>query len=348
MVLAGLFIILAIVLLAPFSVKVIEEELEIFLFVMGCIAVTLTSQWSRGLIGEALSEPLKIAAAVFVAGLLFMFLQKPLARNVQRIAGALGVKVFVFLVIAGLGFLSSVITAIIAAFVLVEIFSCLALERKDKIFPVILACFSIGLGAALTPIGEPLSTIAIAKLKSSPYYADFFFLLRHLGVFIVPGIVLFGLLGAISAPAQLRPESPDKDRAVEKPREDFRDVLIRTVKIYFFVVALVLLGKGFKPMVDTYILGISYQGLYWINTISAVLDNATLAAAEISPGMSLLQIKSALLGLLLAGGMLIPGNIPNIICAGKMKIKSSEWARCGVPLGLTVMAAFFLVVALGS
>jgi len=107
-----------------------------------------------------------------------------------------------------------------------------------------------------------------------------------------------------------------------------------------------LLGRGFKPIVDAFILKIPYQGLYWINLVSAILDNATLAAAEISPGMSLLQIKSCLLGLLIAGGMLIPGNIPNIISAGKLKIKSSEWAKFGVPLGLAVMAAYFFLLML--
>lgn len=91
-------------------------------------------------------------------------------------------------------------------------------------------------------------------------------------------------------------------------------------------------------------LKISHQGLYWLNMVSAVLDNATLAAAEISPSMSILQIKSALLGLLIAGGMLIPGNIPNIICAGKLKIKSSEWAQFGLPLGLLVMIGYFFLL----
>lgn len=39
---------------------------------------------------------------------------------------------------------------------------------------------------------------------------------------------------------------------------------------------------------------------------SAILDNATLAAAEIGPSLSEAQIKSALLGLLISGDMLIP------------------------------------------
>jgi predicted cation transporter len=62
--------------------------------------------------------------------------------------------------------------------------------------------------------------------------------------------------------------------------------------------------------------------------------------------MSLIQIKSALIGLLIAGGMLIPGNIPNIICAGKLRIKSSEWAKFGVPLGLVVMMVYFFLLSI--
>ena len=85
-------------------------------------------------------------------------------------------------------------------------------------------------------------------------------------------------------------------------------------------------------------------GLYWVNMVSAVLDNATLAAAEINPSLSLTQITSALMGLLISGGMLIQGNIPNIIAAGKMGITSKEWARVGIPLGLALMAGFFCIL----
>lgn len=343
MIFIGLFIILGIVLLAPFSVKRVEEELEIFLFAMGCLAVTITSQWRISLVEEALIEPVKITLAVFIAGFLFRALQKPIARNVNKLADSIGLKAFAFLVIAGLGFLSSMITAIIAALVLVEIISHLTLDRKHEVTLVILACFSIGLGAVLTPIGEPLSAITTVKLSGQPYQADFLFLMRNLRGFIVPGVLIFAFLGYLVVPE----ERKKKDHGLAGGREeDINDISLRAVKVYFFMMALVLLGKGFKPIVDAFILKIPYQGLYWINIISAVLDNATLAAAEISPGMSLLQIKSCLLGLLIAGGMLIPGNIPNIISAGKLKIKSSEWARLGIPLGLAAMSAFFFLLIL--
>lgn len=132
MMLIGLFIILAVVLIAPFSVKIIEEELEIFLFVIGCIAVTITSQWGLSLLKEALRAPLAIASAVFVFGLLFKTLQKTIAHTIKGIAGAIGVKLFTFLLIVLLGFLSGIITAIIAALVLVEITICLALKENTK------------------------------------------------------------------------------------------------------------------------------------------------------------------------------------------------------------------------
>ncbi len=50
------------------------------------------------------------------------------------------------------------------------------------------------------------------------------------------------------------------------------------------------------------------------------------------------------MGLLIAGGMLIPGNIPNIIAAGKLGITSREWAEVGLPIGLVLMALFFVIL----
>jgi predicted cation transporter len=340
MVFIGLFVILALVLLLPFFVKKVEEELEIFLFLMGCLAVTITWQWEVYLVKEAFIEPIKITLAVFIAGFIFNAFQKQITHNVNKTADAIGLKSFVFLVIVILGFLSSVITAIIAALVLVGIINCLLLERKHEIRIVILACYSIGLGAALTPIGEPLSTIVIAKLKTPPYNADFFFLLKNLWFYVVPGVLFFGLLGAF-----LMPNKRKEGNSIGTCKEEkVKEVVIRAAKVYLFVMALIFLGKGFKPIIDAYISKIPYQGLYWLNIISAILDNATLAAAEIGPSMRVIQLKSALLGLLIAGGMLIPGNIPNIISAGKLKIKSSEWAKFGVPLGLAVMLVYFFIL----
>ena len=83
----GLFVILLLVLSLPFLVKLVEENLEMFLFIMGLLAVTVTSQWSWGLVEEGLLEPIKIAAAVLVAGFLFTFARSHVKKAVDSMTG---------------------------------------------------------------------------------------------------------------------------------------------------------------------------------------------------------------------------------------------------------------------
>ena len=342
LVIGGLAIVMGLVLVLPFSVKKVEEELEAFLFIMGVLAVSISRLWSRHLVEEALIEPIKITLAVFFAGLIFKFIRPKVGKWTTALAQRFGYNVLFFIIVVGLGLLSSVITAIIAALVLSEVISALRLPRSLEVKIVIISCFSIGLGAVLTPLGEPLSTIAVSKLKGEPYHADFFFLLKMLGLWVVPVILGLGIL-----PAFLKDKGETKgDTLTEDKPEGFKDVVIRALKVYLFVLALVFLGKGFTPVVDKYLVRAPAAALYWVNIVSAILDNATLTAAEISPAMSLYTIKCALAGLLIAGGMLIPGNIPNIICASKLSIKSKEWAVFGVPLGMVIMIGFFIVLML--
>jgi predicted cation transporter len=142
--------------------------------------------------------------------------------------------------------------------------------------------------------------------------------------------------------ATVEEETMSDDEEMEQ--ETWKGIIIRALKVYLFVMALVFLGEGFYPLIDKYILVLDYRLLYWVNMISAILDNATLAAAEISVEMSILQIEAILMGLIIAGGMLIPGNIPNIISASKLRIGSKEWAKIGVPFGLVVMVIFYLIL----
>ncbi len=240
--------------------------------------------------------------------------------------------------IVALGLASSVITAIITALLLVELVNCMPLHRKSKINIVIIACSSIGLGAVLTSLGEPLSTIAISKLQGAPYHAGFFFLLEKLGLYIIPGVLAMGVLGVILTGEATKQECI----TTTEDTETLRDVGLRAAKVYIFVMALLLLGAGMKIIIDKYFTAIPSEVLFWLNMVSAILDNATLTAAEIAPSLSLAQISAALMGLLIAGGMLIPGNIPNIISANKLGITSKEWARLGIPRGLVVMLIYFV------
>lgn len=341
----GLLLILLCVLLLPFFVKPAERNLELFLFVMGILSVTLSGLWSSDLVLEGLSTPVNpkhpIVEVVFISSLIFRYFSRWIHRVVDKTVEFLGLRVFVFLLIVVSGLLSSVITAIIASLVLVQVISQLKLDKRTETNLAVITCFSIGLGAVLTPVGEPLSTIATAKLKGAPYHAGFFFLFNNLWRYILPGVFACGLLGYFSCR-----ENPGHERGLygDTRIESIRHILERAAKVYVFITALVLLGRGFEPFINVYLIRLHPGILYWINMVSAVLDNATLAAAEISPDMSLLQLRSVLMGLLISGGILIPGNIPNIISAGKLNISSREWAKAGVPLGLVAMVVYFVII----
>jgi predicted cation transporter len=340
-----LFLILALIFVLPLVVKPIEENLEIFLFVMGILAAIAGKALNVGLAAEIFSDVYLyvIVAIVLGGGFLFRVLSEKMSGG--RVHSALKnapAALSAFLLTVVLGLLSSVITAIVASLFLVEIVNLLPLSRAGKIRVNIAACFSIGLGAVLTPVGEPLATIVIGRLAKDPaLHADFFYMIRTLGIYVLPGIFAFGLLAAYFAKKDGAAAAEEEEKIA---LESYPAIVFRALKIFLFLIALNLLGSGFKPIIDAYVMHIPSMGLYWINMCSAILDNATLASAEISASMQQGQIVAILMGLLVSGGMMIPGNIPNIISAGKLKIKSREWIRLGVPLGLIAMAVYFAVI----
>lgn len=336
----GLIIILLLVLFLPFT-KLVEKNLEIFLFIMGVASVLVSQVLDWPLIKEALVHPISITIAVLVAGLLFRWFKDPIEKGTLAIGRAVPFRVFIALFVIILGLISSIITAIVAAIILASIVPILRLDRKSSIRLVILACYSIGLGAVLTPIGEPLSTITVGKLNE-----DFFYLLKLVGPSVVPSVLLVGIASAFAI------KVPNKDdlsaSSGDSDVESYAEIVIRSAKIYLFVMALTFLGAGFEPFIEKYLLGLSPLILYWINILSAILDNATLAAAEISPAMDATTIRAILMGLMISGGMLIPGNIPNIIAAGKLNITSREYASFAFPIGLIMMGIYFVIMLISG
>src|SRR5205085_7347025 len=102
----------------------------------------------------------------------------------------------------------------------------------------------------LTPLGEPLSTIAVAKLSGAPHHATFFYLLHLLGGFTVATLIVW----AIAAMYFVRPARDDTERTLTATahKENIREVLVRSLKVYLFVMALIFLGGGFRPLIDAY------------------------------------------------------------------------------------------------
>jgi predicted cation transporter len=321
------------VLVCPVLVKPVEQNLELFFLGAGAVASAATGQWSKTLLDAAVTEPVPLTIAVLVFGIIARLLRPALDRAVARLVKSVGPRWIYFALIILLGLFSSVITAVIAALILVETIAVLKLDRHSEAAAVVLACFAIGLGAALTPVGEPLGTIAISALNT-----DFWYLVRLLGPLVVAGILIVGVI-SLFLPARYG-HSLNADAHFDT----WSEIVIRAFKVYVFVAGLVGLSWGLRPLVDEYISRMPHWALFWMNSISAIVDNATLTAAEIGPSLSRVQQRSVLMGLLISGGMLIPGNIPNIVAAGRLGITSREWARVGLSAGVPLMAVCFIVM----
>jgi len=334
-----LTIVILLALFLPFTIHAVEQQLEVFLFILGLIAVTAIGAWNWHLVKDALTEPVKISLAVLIIGLLFKRFRLNITHFIEHIEQKIGLRKTIILLVGVLGLFSSIITAIVAALILCEIAATLRLTRRDTLHVIIMGCFAIGLGAVLTPIGEPLSTIVVSKLSGEPHHAGFFYLLHLLWYLIIPGVAFFAYMAGRTKDEQVKTQ-----QHVEL--DSSKDILVRAAKVYLFIMALVFFGHGLTPLAEISIMKLPLAALYWANSISAILDNATLAAAEIVPTMTNTQIEFLLMGLVISGGFLIPGNIPNIICASKFKIKSKEWAKQALPIGAACMLVYFLLLEL--
>lgn len=333
---------IVVVLVLPLTVHKVEENLELFLFACGAFAVTVSHMWSGHLVLTALKDPIKITLAVLVAGLLFRQFNTHLQKLTHKAVKTIGLRWTLFLIVLILGLTSSIITAIIAALILAEITVMLPLEKAGRIKLVTFCCYAIGMGAVLTAIGEPLGTVVISKLSGPPHNAGFFYLIQHLGWFVLGGILF--MAGLASSIREKQQRAPGAKAAEMGSDSTVKGIAIRAGKVYLFVMALTFLGDGLKPLALKTITHLSAGWLYWINMLSAVLDNATLAAIEVTPVIDDRTLTFLLMSLVVSGGMLIPGNIPNIICASKLGIKSKEWVKAAFGIGIVLLIAYFVIL----
>src|SRR5271168_3416993 len=237
----GLGAILLVVLFGPVMFEPIGQNIEVFFLIVGAFASAISGQWGRELLRSAVTEPIALTVAVLAFGVVVRLVRPWLDNGVKRLVKIVEPRWIYFGLIIVLGLLSSVITAVIAALVLVEAIALLKLDRDSEIAAVVLACFAIGLGAALTPVGEPLGTIAIAALKT-----DFWYLARLLGPLVLSGIVIVGVL-SLFLPARYG-HSLNADAHIDS----WTEVVTRAGKVYLFVAGLVGLSWGLRPTIDQY------------------------------------------------------------------------------------------------
>jgi predicted cation transporter len=326
-------IILAALLAGPLFFGPLEHNLEPYCLTLGITAVTVGEQWDWHLLRKATLDPLPITITVVGAGILFGALRPVLDRGFSAMRRLLPRPLVAGLVVLIIGLLSSAITAVVAALMLVEGVALMGLGPAERTRVVVLGCFAIGLGSALTPIGGPLSTLAASAMN-----LDFADLFRLLSPWVVPGVAAVSGLAAYYARG-----SYDLIGASAQVREGPGQAMMQGLRIFAFIAGLILIGEACAPVASRYVGALSDAALFWANMISAALDNATLVAVEfhrIDPQ----RAQAALLSLLVSGGMLIPGNVPNIVCANKLSMRSTEWARIGLPLGLVMLGLYFAVL----
>ena len=355
--------ILVTILVVPLTFRQVEERLEVFFLVMGLIAAAISGKLGIDLLIKAAEEPIMIhgipigiVQVVLLAGLAFYYLRERVVSAINAVAARIGPEKLVAILALMLGLGSSVVSAIVGSVILAEILRVLKLSHRAKIYAGILGAYSIGIGAALLPIGEPLSTIAISKLGEDPLY-----LLRLLSPIVIPLVILFSALSFIIVKRVERIEKLEAETVaksihvqptidVVEPEPGLMEVVIRAVKVYAFIAALVMLGESMEPLVDAWFKHLPPWALYILGAISSAVDNATLTAAIVSPelveayGHS--AIRSFLSSLLVSGGFLIPGNVPNIVIASVIGIRFVEWARIAVPIGAPIFIALAPIVLL--
>ena len=326
----------------PLASKWVESHLEIFLLSVGAAAVTISGGWSVSFVYETLNAPVNVAFIVLVVSVIFgnysRYIFRVLFAFFKRVEPQFSFAALVFV----LGLCSSLISVTVAALVLAEVLKVVALERTTTVKVTVFACYAIGLGAVLTPLAEPLSLIINNALSGPPHYADFFFLTRNFFWWIVPALAAL----AAAAGYCVREAGTTMQMHIREDKETYVSMLKRTMHVYMFVAALNLISTGLRPLAQSTITHLGGKVLFLANSVSVIIDNSTLAAIEIVPDIPIKDLLYMVIGFTACGSMLVQGNLPNIVAAEKLGIKSREWAKIAVPTGLWLMGGYFILLSI--
>ncbi|HLK85078.1 MAG TPA: DUF1646 family protein [Candidatus Binataceae bacterium] len=325
---------IALLLFGPVLSRTIEEHIEIFFLAVGLLAMTLAGAWKWEVAGRAAAVPLPITLAVIVADVVFGRIRSRIDHALAGMRKLLSRAWLSGAAVLLIAMLSAIVTAVVAALMLAEMIGAMRFAERVRVRVTVAGCFAIGLGSSLTPLGGPLSTLAASGL-----HMGFGGLFRMLAPYVLPGVVACSIAAGMFA-ARREVDACGAPPAVVLIREALARALVRGVEIYVFIAGLVLVGEAFSPIAARYVPMIGHSALFWANTISAAMDNATLVAIEIH-GMQPARAREAIIALLVAGGMLIPGNIPNIVAAAVLRIGAGAWARIGIPMGLVLLGIYF-------
>lgn len=329
-------------LVMPLTVRWAESHLELFLLAVGATAVTVSGGWSFDLVRKTLASPVYVSFIVVVVSVIFNNYSRYIFRVLFAFFRALEPCYSFALLIFLLGMTSSLVSVTVAALVLAEVLKVVNLGHESTVKITVFACYAIGLGAVLTPLAEPTALVISNALAGEPHHADFFFLFRHFIGWIAPGICAL----AAAAGYVARHAGTTMQMQIREDKENYSSILHRTLHIYIFVAALTLISTGLRPLAQSTITQLGGKVLFLANAVSVMIDNATLAAIEIVPTISTTDLVYMVVGMVAFGSMLVQGNLPNIVAAEKLGIKSREWASVAVPTGLVLMLGYFMALLL--
>ncbi len=324
----------------PLVSKWVENHLEIFLLLVGVAAVTISGGSSKAFVYPTLNGPINVAFIVLVVSIIFNYYSRYIFRVLFILFRYFEPKYSFAILVFLLGMTSSVFSVTVAALILAEVLQVVNLEREQTVRVTVYACYAIGLGAVLLPLAEPLGLVIYNELAAGPHKADFFFMLQHFFWWIMPAVLLL----SVAAGYTLRHVNTQVQLHIREDKEDSRSMLRRTWHVYLFVAALHLISTGLRPFAQSTIAHLSGKILFWANSVSVIIDNATLAAIEVTPEVTMSNLMYMVIGLAAFGSMLVQGNLPNIVAAEKLGIKSREWARVAVPAGLVLMGGYFVAL----
>jgi len=331
-------VLIDLLLLGPVVSRTVEEHIELFFLAIGLLAMTFAGAWRWEVASRAAEVPLGITLTVIVADVIFGRVRGQMDRALGWIQARIARPIVCGGAIFVIALLSAMLTAIVAALMLAELVELMRLGPHTRVRVTVAGCFAIGLGSALTPLGGPLSTLAASGLGMG-----FGGLFAMLAPYVLPGMFVCAIVAGRFATGDDGASVAVAAPPVVLIRESAVRALVRGLEVYVFIVGLVLVGEAFAPLAARYVPMFGQSALYWANTVSATMDNATLVALEVH-AMDPARARAAILALLVAGGMLIPGNIPNIVAAGALRIGAGDWARIGIPMGLVLLGIYFAIL----
>ena len=162
----ALGVILAAVLLGPIFIEPIGRNIELFFLAVGLLTPILTATFGWPMLHELTSRPIMLTLAVLVFGAAARLARPAFDLGIQRLRATVPARFIYPTLMLTLGLLSCVITAVIAALLLVEAIAILNVDRESEVAAVVLACFAIGLGSGFDGSRRPLAAIAIASLDA--------------------------------------------------------------------------------------------------------------------------------------------------------------------------------------